>query len=342
MLFCRAFQMPYIFSATISLNSRAEIKTKKVMSCLYSVSFTFAGAEVGADYSYSISSNGGGTPVTGTGTVSDGAQQITGLDVGNLGDGTLTLSVALTDEAGNQSSSVTTTATLDATAASVTLDSAADPVTHAEFTVSITFDEPVNGFAVGDITVSNATVGSFSGSGASYTATITPTDDGTVTVDVGAGVAQDAAGNDSTAATQLRRVYDGTAPVPVITTDVTADVTNAPIGVTVDFGETVTGFVSGDLSVNNGSVTGFTDSGNGLFELAVEAAGDGDVTIELLAGVAEDEAGNASEASDPLILAFDGSVPVLQSSVPAAGASDVPYQSDLSLTFDEPVFAGVG
>jgi hypothetical protein len=307
-----------------------------------SVSFTFAGAEVGADYSYSISSNGGGTPVTGTGTVSDGAQQITGLDVGNLGDGTLTLSVALTDEAGNQSSSVTTTATLDATAASVTLDSAADPVTHAEFTVSITFDEPVNGFAVGDITVSNATVGSFSGSGASYTATITPTDDGTVTVDVGAGVAQDAAGNDSTAATQLSRVYDGTAPVPVITTDVTADVTNAPIGVTVDFGETVTGFVSGDLSVNNGSVTGFTDSGNGLFELTVEAAGDGDVTIELLAGVAEDEAGNASEASDPLILAFDGSVPVLQSSVPAAGASDVPYQSDLSLTFDEPVFAGVG
>lgn len=307
-----------------------------------SVSFTFAGAEVGADYSYSISSNGGGTPVTGTGTVSDGAQQITGLDVGNLGDGTLILSVALTDEAGNQSSSVTTTATLDATAASVTLDSAADPVTHAEFTVSITFDEPVNGFAVGDITVSNATVGSFSGSGASYTATITPTDDGTVTVDVGAGVAQDAAGNDSTAATQLSRVYDGTAPVPVITTDVTADVTNAPIGVTVDFGETVTGFVSGDLSVNNGSVTGFTDSGNGLFELTVEAAGDGDVTIELLAGVAEDEAGNASEASDPLILAFDGSVPVLQSSVPAAGASDVPYQSDLSLTFDEPVFAGVG
>ena len=107
--------------------------------------------------------------------MSDGAQQITGLDVGNLGDGTLTLSVALTDEAGNQSSSVTTTATLDATAASVTLDSAADPVTHAEFTVSITFDEPVNGFAVGDITVSNATVGSFSGSGASYTATTLPT-----------------------------------------------------------------------------------------------------------------------------------------------------------------------
>lgn len=307
-----------------------------------SVSFTFAGAEVGADYSYSMSSNGGGTPVTGTGTLSDGAQQITGLDVGNFGDGTLTLSVEVTDEAGNQSSPVTATATLDATAASVILDSAADPVTHAEFTVSITFDEPVNGFAVGDITVSNASVGSFAGSGASYTAIITPTDDGTVTVDVGAGVAQDAAGNESTAATQFSRVYDGTAPMPVITTDVTADVTNAPIGVMVDFGETVTGFVSGDLSVNNGSVTGFADSGNGLFELTVEAVGDGDVTIELLAGVAEDEAGNASEASDPLVVAFDGSGPTLQSSVPAAGAGDVPYQSDLTLTFDEPVFAGTG
>ncbi|MDL0431355.1 Ig-like domain-containing protein [Marinobacter sp. TBZ242] len=307
-----------------------------------SVSFTFNGAEVGADFSYSISSNGGGTPVTGMGTLSDGSQQISSVDVSGLGDGTLTLSAELTDEAGNQSSPVTATATLDATAASTTLDSPAEAVTNAAFTVSITFDEPVSGFAVGDITVSNATVGSFAGSGASYTATITPTADGTVTVDVGSGVAQDAAGNPSTAATQLSRVYDGTAPAPVITTDVTADVTNAPIGLSVDFGETVTGFVSGDLSVNNGSVTGFTDSGNGLFALTVEATGEGDVTIELLAGVAEDEAGNASEASDPLVIAFDGSGPVLQSSVPAPGASDVPYESDLTLTFDEPVFAGAG
>jgi len=307
-----------------------------------SVSFTFSGAEVGANYSYTIASSGGGTQVTGIGTLSDSAEQVTGVDVSGLGDGTLTLSAELTDEAGNLSSPVTATATLDATAASTTLDSPAEAVTNAAFTVSITFDEPVTGFAVGDITVSNASVGSFSGSGASYTATITPAADGTVTVDVGAGVAQDAAGNNSTAATQLSRVYDGTAPAPVTTTDVTADVTNAPIGLSVDFGETVTGFVSGDLSVNNGSITAFTDLGNGLFEMTVEAAGDGDVTIELLAGVAEDAAGNASEASDPLVIAFDGSGPVLQSSVPAAGASDVPYQSDLALTFDEPVFAGTG
>ena len=307
-----------------------------------SVSFTFNGAEPGADFSYTIVSSGGGASVTGTGKVSVVDQQISGVDVSGLEDGTLTLSAELTDTAGNAASQVTGTAVLDATASSVALDSPAAAVINGVFDITVDFGEAVNGFGVGDLVVSNGAVSDFSGNGASYSATVTPNEDGTVTVDVNAGAAQDQAGNETTAATQLSRLYDGTAPAPVITTDVTADVTNGPIGLTVDFGETVTGFVSGDLSVTNGSVTEFIDSSNGLFELTVEAASDGEVTIEMLAGVAEDEAGNASEAVDPLVVAFDGSGPVLQGSVPAAGASDVPYQSDLALTFDEPVFAGTG
>ncbi|WP_428243279.1 hypothetical protein, partial [Gynuella sp.] len=83
-----------------------------------SASFTFASAEVGASYSYSISSSGGGTPVTGSGTLSTATDQITGVDISGLSDGTLTISVVVTDPAGNAATAVTDTATLDATAPS--------------------------------------------------------------------------------------------------------------------------------------------------------------------------------------------------------------------------------
>ncbi len=75
------------------------------------VSFTFAGAEVGATYDYTFSSSGGGTNVTGSGTVKTATDQITGIDLSGFGDGTITLSVVLTDEAGNAGSAATDTGT---------------------------------------------------------------------------------------------------------------------------------------------------------------------------------------------------------------------------------------
>ncbi|MCG8522489.1 MAG: Ig-like domain-containing protein [Pseudomonadales bacterium] len=306
-----------------------------------SVSFTLLTAETGTDYSYTISSNGGGTPVTGSGTVATASDQITGVDLSGLADGTLTLSVTLTDTAGNSAVAVTDTATLDGTAATVTLSTAAPAVTNAAFEVAIVFSEAVDGFVVGDVTAVNAALSGFTGSGANYSVTVTPSNDGVVTVDVASGVAQDAAGNTNVAATQLSRVFDGTAPAPVISTDANA-LTNGPINLTINFGEVVSGFVSGDLSVTNGNVTAFTDQGGGVFDLTVEAAADGNVVLSLPAAVADDEAGNASIAATPLTIAFDGSGPTLQSSSPSAGASAVSYQSGLTLTFDEPVFAVSG
>ncbi len=306
-----------------------------------SVSFTLLTAETGTDYSYTISSNGGGTPVTGSGTVATASDQITGVDLSGLADGTLTLSVTLTDTAGNSAVAVTDTATLDGTAATVTLSTAAPAVTNAAFEVAIVFSEAIDGFVVGDVTAVNAALSGFTGSGANYSVTVTPSNDGVVTVDVASGVAQDAAGNTNVAATQLSRVFDGTAPAPVISTDANA-LTNGPINLTINFGEVVSGFVSGDLSVTNGNVTAFTDQGGGVFDLTVEAAADGNVVLSLPAAVADDEAGNASIAATPLTIAFDGSGPTLQSSSPSAGASAVSYQSGLTLTFDEPVFAVSG
>ena len=64
------------------------------------VSFTFSNAEVDATYNYTISSSGGGTDVIGNGTISSANQQISGIDLSGLPNGTITLSVILSNDNG--------------------------------------------------------------------------------------------------------------------------------------------------------------------------------------------------------------------------------------------------
>ncbi len=97
------------------------------------VSFTLGAAEVEADYSYTITSGDCGSnvqsslpleglpncQVSGAGTVTSGTLQVGSIDVSGLADGTLTLSVTLTDKAGNSADPVTDTAIKDTVAPGV-------------------------------------------------------------------------------------------------------------------------------------------------------------------------------------------------------------------------------
>jgi len=78
--------------------------------------FEITTAEIGSTYSYTISSSGGGTNVTGTGTIAGATESITGLNLAGLNDGTLTVSVTLTDPSLNVGTPVTNTATKDVVA----------------------------------------------------------------------------------------------------------------------------------------------------------------------------------------------------------------------------------
>lgn len=100
----------------------------------------------------------------------------------------------------------------DTTGPACAITSASSGVVAGAFSVTITFTNPetgnpeaVTGFALGDITCSaNAGAGNLANpSTGVYTATITPTSSGAVTVDINAGVCTDAAGNNNTAATQF-------------------------------------------------------------------------------------------------------------------------------------------
>jgi len=79
-------------------------------------SFQITGAEVGTTFAYSVSSDGGGAPATGSGTIATATQNVTGLDLSSLSDGTLTVSLTLTDAAANTGAAVTDTVTKDVVA----------------------------------------------------------------------------------------------------------------------------------------------------------------------------------------------------------------------------------
>ncbi|AZZ92667.1 tandem-95 repeat protein [Hahella sp. KA22] len=304
--------------------------------------FAFTSGETGADYNYSVTSSGGGTAVTGSGTLSSASQSIALASLSGLSDGALTLSVTLTDVTGNVSAAQTAAATLDTTAPAPSLSSTASAPTNAAFTVAISFGETVSGFVVSDIVAGNASLSGFTDNGGgSYSVTATPSADGAVTLDISASVAQDTAGNNNAAATQFSIVYDGTAPTPVISSSA-SNPTNAAFTAAIAFGESVSGFAVSDIVASNASLSGFTDNSSGNYSVTVTPTADGSVTLDIAASAAQDNAGNNSAAATQFSLSYDGSGPTLASSTPANGAVDVEYNATLSLTFDEEVAIGGG
>jgi hypothetical protein len=114
------------------------------------------------------------------------------------------------DAAGNPLASSVTSAsvTIDHTAPTVTITSTApDPATESPIPVTVEFSEPVFGFDEGDFLLQNATVGDFAGADTTFTLNLYPDREGSVTLAIGAGAAQDAAGNDNTPAAPLLRTY---------------------------------------------------------------------------------------------------------------------------------------
>ncbi|MDX6471471.1 MAG: hypothetical protein QOK22_287, partial [Gaiellaceae bacterium] len=158
------------------------------------------------------------------------------------GDGTKTVCAEFKDAAGNVSTTATATIVLDTVGPAVTLGTSAANPTNGAFAVTATFAEAVTGFVASDVTVANGTVSGLAGSGTTYTFTVTPSGGGTVTVDLASNVASDAAGNGNTAATQLSRSVDLTAPAVALTAP--AGTLTGATTVTATFSESVTGFTS--------------------------------------------------------------------------------------------------
>jgi len=277
------------------------------------MSFKFTGAEVGATYNYSINSSEGGTAVSGQGTINDANQQISGIDVSGLNDGTLTLTVYLTDSVGNQGA--------DATATVVK-----DTVVPADYSVKIDQDYINN-------SNQNALSFTFSGAevGASYNYTIT---DGTNSVE-GSGTISTA--TDKISGIDVSSLSDGTLTLTVYLTDEAGnkggDVTDTVKKDVVAPTVTVDSLITSD---NTPELTGTVDDGSATIQVTVgsytyqatvltTANKDGtynwttDVTDTLSDGTydvsvtATDQAGNVGNDDTSNELIIDTTAPTLDS-----------------------------
>ena len=240
-------------------------------------------------------------------------------------------STAFDDAAGNSYAGIADATTLnfetaDVNAPTVALTSNANDPHSGVFTVTATFSESVTGFTADDITVVNGTKGSLSGSGTTYTMDITPSSDGAVTVDVAANVAQDAAGNNNTAATQLSVTTDGTAPTVALTSDA-SNPHSGVFTVIATFSESVTGFALGDVTVGNGTAGNLSGSGT-TYTFDVTPTADGTVTVDIAADVATDDAANGNTAATQLSVTTDMTAPRLS----ITGPLDV-VTEDFTVTF---------
>ncbi|MGV6852641.1 MAG: Ig-like domain-containing protein, partial [bacterium] len=205
---------------------------------------------------------------------------------------------------------------------------------NGAFAITVDFGEAVTGFALGDVTVGNGTASALvDNGGGNFGLTITPTADGAVTVDIAANIATDTAGNNNLVAMQYSVQADVTAPTPVIAGP--AATQNGAFAITVDFGEAVTGFALGDVTVGNGTASALVDNGGGNFGLTITPTADGAVTVDIAANIATDTAGNnnlvATQYSVQANISGPLPIPVL---VPPG---DVSGPFDIQIDFGEPV-----
>ena len=147
-------------------------------------------------------------------------------------NGSVTYSIAFSDSAGNAGNPVTSgsgSVTVDTTRPSMTITASevSDGATSDDATLSLTFtsNENTSDFAQADVSVSGGTLSSFNGSGATYTATFTPTSNGApTTIDVEANKFKDSSGNNNTAASQFNWTHSSFPKANPQTVSVTEDV----------------------------------------------------------------------------------------------------------------------
>ncbi len=204
------------------------------------------------------------------------------------------------------------------------LTTASSGIINTSFDITVTFDEVVTGFTVEDLAINNGTASNFTGSGTSYSATITPTTDGEVTVSLPENSADDVASNGNITSNQIRIPYDNTSPeIPVVVSPEATIYTNAD-----------THIISGTHNENGVVVHAYLDADNdGVADtttsLASATVANNSWSIEInltqdaennFVVIAIDEATNKSNAVDVPTIIEDSTppaAPVLPNAVTA-------------------------
>ncbi|WP_420387538.1 Calx-beta domain-containing protein [Roseivirga sp.] len=270
-------------------------------------SFTFAGAEIGTTYNYTVSSGSGGADITGSGAITMSTQQVVLADLSGLEDGILTLSVTLTDIYGNTGIAATDQATLDTTTPAAPVITVLSEDTGYSNSDKITSDNTpdINGIAeansIIEVFVHGSSVGIATANSSGewvliYDAISSPLADGTISV---SARATDEAGNIGPHSLAVNVTIDTSAPeTPIIlgfsgdsgssnTDAITNDQTTMVVRGTAEANASLT------MTFNGTTFSDISVDGNGDWSLDLSGlfAEDGTKTLEV---IASDLAGNSS------------------------------------------------
>ena len=283
--------------------------------------FTYVAAPTVTALSPTSGPTGGGTSVTITGTdfsgataVTFGATAATGFTVNSATQITATAPAGT----GTVDVRITTTGGTSATSASdqftyVQLPTATPVVASPSNGSLITTTTPTyTGTATADATVTvyvdGASLGFTTATGGNWSlAQPAALAQGSHTVYATAQVTGNAVSANSTTNTFT---VDSQRPSVVISSSAGAtggSTSTSPIPFTVIFSETVTGFVAGDITPGNATISGFSGSGT-TYTFNATPTANGAVTISIAANVALDAAGNGNTAASQFSISYGQAV----------------------------------
>ncbi len=237
-----------------------------------------------------------------------------------VADGLVTAKIAAgaaNDWATNaNTASNTLSLTFDFTRPDVVVSSSVADPTNAAFTTTFAFSEAMRGFDLSDLTLVNATSSALiTNDSIVFNATITPLADGTVAVSIAANAVNDKAGNGNTASNVFSVWYDATAPTVVVSTT-SANPTNTPFPVAVTFSEKVRNFDANDLMLTNATASAFATTDSIVYTALVTPVANGNVSVKVNAGAANDWATNPNTASNVLNMLYDNIRPEVTITAP--------------------------
>lgn len=214
---------------------------------------------------------------------------------------------SVTDPAGNENTLASASFIYDLTGPEASLSASGEISNETTETVTIQFDEAIEGLTAEDFIVTNGTAGELTAiSSSEYQLSVSPTDQGVVTVDLPVSTVTDIAGNENTAAATHSWTFDSVAPEVTMETGLNEPTENETISITVIFNEPIEDLTANDFVVTNGSADNLVEVTAGQsYTIDITATANGEVSIELPAGAVVDLAGNENAAAS-VSYTYDG------------------------------------
>merc|ERR1711916_410426 len=193
--------------------------------------------------------------------------------------------------------------------------------------INFALSETSTDFSVDDVTASGGTLSGFTGTGAAYTATFTPTANSTAdgVVSVAANTFEDGAQNHNPDGASVTMAVDTEAPTIAITSGDTSLTFRETAAINFALSETSTDFSVDDVTASGGTLSGFTGTGatyTATFTPTADSTTDGLVSVA--SGAFTDAAGNASTGDASVSMTVNTVPPPAPAPAPSPAPSPTP------------------